>query len=39
MKLTGGTSSGNSTIHTGSLISIGDNIRISGTARNNGVLQ
>lgn len=37
MKLTGGTSSGNSTIHTGSLISIGDNIRISGTARNNGV--
>ena len=37
MKLTGGTSSGNSTIHTSSLISIGDNIRISGTARNNGV--
>ena len=37
MKLTGGTSSGNSTIHTSSLISIGDNIRISGTAKNNGV--
>ena len=37
MKLTGGTSSSNSTIYTSSLISIGDNIRISGTAKNNGV--
>ena len=37
MKLTGGTSSGNSTIYTSSLISIGSNIRVSGTAKNNGV--
>ena len=37
LKLTGGTSSGNSTIYTNSLISIGDNIRVSGTVKNNGV--
>jgi len=37
MKLKGGTSSSNSTIYTSSLIKVGDNIRLSGTASNNGV--
>jgi hypothetical protein len=37
MQLTGGTSSGNSTIYTSSLIKIGDAINISGIANNNGI--
>tara|TARA_R110002020_G_scaffold64029_1_gene170336 strand:- start:159 stop:2726 length:2568 start_codon:yes stop_codon:yes gene_type:complete len=37
MKITGGTSSSNSTIYTSNLIKTGDNIVVSGTANNNGV--
>jgi hypothetical protein len=37
MKITGGTNASYSTIYTGSVIKIGDNIRVSGTASNNGV--
>lgn len=37
IKLTGGTSSGNSTIYTDGLINIGDTLKISGTVKNNGV--
>ena len=37
MKLIGGSSSSNSTIYNGGLIKIGDTIKISGTANNNGI--
>ena len=37
MKLTGGTNSSNSTIYTSNNIKVGDTIKISGTASNNGV--
>ena len=37
MKLIGGSSSSNSTIHTSGLIKTGDTIKISGTANNNGI--
>ena len=37
IKLKAGTVSGNSTIYTNSLITIGDTIRVSGTVKNNGV--
>ena len=37
MKLVGGSSASNSTIHTSKFIKVGDTIKISGTASNNGI--
>ena len=37
MKLKGGENASSSTIYTGELIEVGDTIKISGTASNNGV--
>lgn len=37
IKLKGGTDASNSTIYTGSLIKIGDNIKVTGTANNNSI--
>ena len=37
MTLVGGLNSTNSTIYTNSLIKIGDTVKISGTASNNGI--